>query len=115
MALGIAWALAAVAQPVEHRIRNAGVVGSNPICGTTFPVVCVGDPWNGKSIACRREPWSRARSHRFLRCQLPPELGPIHRHGLAMIALIGQLKHFLGAFLELFRCRRIAGQTPPPL
>jgi len=32
-----------------------------------------------------------------------------------MIALIGQLKHFLGAFLELFRCRRIAGQTPPPL
>jgi hypothetical protein len=30
---------AAVAQPVEHRIRNAGVVGSNPIRGTSFPIV----------------------------------------------------------------------------
>ena len=28
---------AAVAQLVEHRIRNAGVVGSNPIRGTTGP------------------------------------------------------------------------------
>ena len=27
---------AAVAQSVEHRIRNAGVVGSNPICGTNI-------------------------------------------------------------------------------
>ncbi len=27
---------AALAQLVEHRIRNAGVVGSNPIGGTTF-------------------------------------------------------------------------------
>ena len=28
---------AALAQLVEHRIRNAGVVGSNPIGGTIFP------------------------------------------------------------------------------
>jgi hypothetical protein len=27
---------AALAQLVEHRIRNAGVVGSNPISGTIF-------------------------------------------------------------------------------
>ena len=30
---------AAVAQPVEHRIRNAGVGGSNPFRGTTAPLV----------------------------------------------------------------------------
>jgi hypothetical protein len=35
---------AAVAQLVEHRIRNAGVVGSNPICGTTVPRRCHGQP-----------------------------------------------------------------------
>ena len=29
-------AIAALAQLVEHRIRNAGVVGSNPIGGTIF-------------------------------------------------------------------------------
>jgi hypothetical protein len=29
-------AIAAVAQPVEHRIRNAGVGGSNPFRGTIF-------------------------------------------------------------------------------
>ena len=28
--------MAALAQLVEHRIRNAGVVGSNPIGGTTL-------------------------------------------------------------------------------
>lgn len=28
--------IAALAQLVEHRIRNAGVVGSNPIGGTIF-------------------------------------------------------------------------------
>ena len=27
---------AAIAQPVEHRIRNAGVGGSSPSCGTIF-------------------------------------------------------------------------------
>ena len=27
---------AAIAQLVEHRIRNAGVGGSNPSCGTKF-------------------------------------------------------------------------------
>jgi hypothetical protein len=30
---------AALAQLVEHRIRNAGVVGSNPISGTIFQTV----------------------------------------------------------------------------
>jgi hypothetical protein len=32
---------AALAQLVEHRIRNAGVVGSNPIGGTIFPIFSV--------------------------------------------------------------------------
>ena len=31
-------AIAALAQLVEHRIRNAGVVGSNPIGGTIFSI-----------------------------------------------------------------------------
>ncbi len=30
----LSW-LAAIAQPVEHIIRNDGVGGSNPSCGTT--------------------------------------------------------------------------------
>ena len=30
-------AIAALAQLVEHIIRNDGVVGSNPISGTIFP------------------------------------------------------------------------------
>src|SRR6266404_2069971 len=30
-----AWS-AAIAQLVEHVIRNDGVTGSNPVCGTTF-------------------------------------------------------------------------------
>ena len=34
-----AQACAALAQLVEHRIRNAGVVGSNPISGTIKPVL----------------------------------------------------------------------------
>jgi hypothetical protein len=32
-------AKAAVAQLAEHRIRNAGVGGSNPSCGTSAPAV----------------------------------------------------------------------------
>src|SRR5579872_3949517 len=28
---------AAIAQLVEHVIRNDGVTGSSPVCGTTFP------------------------------------------------------------------------------
>ena len=32
---------AALAQLVEHRIRNAGVVGSNPIGGTIFSIISV--------------------------------------------------------------------------
>ena len=35
-ALLVARSIAALAQLVEHRIRNAGVVGSNPIGGTIF-------------------------------------------------------------------------------
>ena len=34
-------AIAAIAQPVEHIIRNDGVGGSNPSCGTTLR------PWRG--------------------------------------------------------------------
>jgi hypothetical protein len=34
----LAIAKAALAQLVEHRIRNAGVVGSNPIGGTILQV-----------------------------------------------------------------------------
>ena len=34
---GYAEQVAALAQLVEHRIRNAGVVGSNPIGGTILP------------------------------------------------------------------------------
>ena len=30
---------AALAQLVEHRIRNAGVTGSSPVSGTTFPMI----------------------------------------------------------------------------
>ena len=29
---------AALAQLVEHRIRNAGVTGSSPVSGTIFPI-----------------------------------------------------------------------------
>ena len=35
MAMRLSSIKAALAQLVEHRIRNAGVVGSNPIGGTT--------------------------------------------------------------------------------
>jgi hypothetical protein len=34
--------IAALAQLVEHRIRNAGVVGSNPIGGTIFSIADFG-------------------------------------------------------------------------
>jgi hypothetical protein len=34
--------IAALAQLVEHRIRNAGVVGSNPIGGTILSVADIG-------------------------------------------------------------------------
>jgi hypothetical protein len=30
--------IAALAQLVEHRIRNAGATGSSPVSGTTFPI-----------------------------------------------------------------------------
>src|SRR5262245_18786127 len=33
-----AWRRAAIAQLVEHLIRNEGVGGSNPSCGTSYPV-----------------------------------------------------------------------------
>ena len=36
MRAALAQPIAALAQLVEHRIRNAGVVGSNPIGGTIF-------------------------------------------------------------------------------
>ncbi len=35
---------AALAQLVEHRIRNAGVVGSNPIGGTIFHISASAQP-----------------------------------------------------------------------
>jgi hypothetical protein len=31
--------VAAIAQPVEHIIRNDGVGGSNPSCGTDMPLI----------------------------------------------------------------------------
>ena len=33
--------VAAIAQPVEHIIRNDGVGGSNPSCGTTLQTMMV--------------------------------------------------------------------------
>ena len=36
---------AALAQLVEHRIRNAGVVGSNPIGGTIFVIYIIILQW----------------------------------------------------------------------
>ena len=46
---------AALAQLVEHRIRNAGVVGSNPIGGTItlmhFTSARIGSRWLNSSYA----------------------------------------------------------------
>jgi hypothetical protein len=41
MRTALAQAKAALAQLVEHRIRNAGVVGSNPIGGTIYSALCI--------------------------------------------------------------------------
>ena len=49
-------ARAALAQLVEHRIRNAGVTGSSPVSGTIF--VCVLPPAN-PTRGCDFAPLSR--------------------------------------------------------
>ena len=48
--------IAALAQLVEHRIRNAGVVGSNPISGTSPTIVSFGFPSESASKHRPRQP-----------------------------------------------------------
>src|SRR5690606_18316688 len=69
---------AAIAQPVEHRIRNAGVGGSSPSCGTTtflsgWEVVSIEHHWIfGRPTGAR----STARTLRLILSTTPKSVSP---------------------------------------